>query len=69
MVLKNFLNDMTKEDERCSKVIETEFNKLLLMTGKDHEDFENSTKCSICKKIYEEGEVKVQDHNHFTGKY
>ena len=28
------------------------------MTERDHEDFNNSTKCWICKKAYEEGEVE-----------
>ena len=37
---------MTKESTCCSKVIETEFNKPLVMTDKDHEDF----KSSICKR-------------------
>ena len=55
---------MIKESEYCSKVIETQFK-----TEKDHEDFNNSTKCWICRKAYEEGEVKVKDHNHITGKY
>ena len=39
------------------------------MTEKDHEDFKNSSKCQICKKAYEKGEVNVKDHNHMTGKY
>ena len=39
------------------------------MTEKNHEDFKNPFKCWICKKIYEEVEVKVKDHNHVTGKY
>ena len=38
------------------------------MTKKNHEDFENSIKCCICKKDYEEGEVKVKDQDHITGK-
>ena len=29
----------------------------------------NSAKCYICKKAYEEGEVKVKDHNPITAKY
>ena len=40
------------------------------MTEKDHADFENSTKYQICKKAYEEGEVKAKHHNCYTpGKY
>ena len=40
----NFLNDVIKASEYCSKVIETEFNKTLIIIKEDHEDFENSTK-------------------------
>ena len=51
------------------KVIETQSNKPLVTTEKDHEDFSNSAKCRICKKAYEEGEEKVKNHNLITGKY
>ena len=47
--------NMIKESEYFSKVIETEFIKPLVMTEKHHEDFNNSTKCWICKLAYEEG--------------
>ena len=43
-------NDMTREGKYCSKVIETKFNKHLVMTEKDHKDFNNSAKCWIVKK-------------------
>ena len=39
------------------------------MTKNDHEDFKDSAKCWICKKAYEESEVKVKDHDHITGEY
>ena len=39
------------------------------MTKKDVVDFENSTKCWICINVYVDGDVKVGDHCHFTGKY
>ena len=29
---------------------------------------ENSTKCSICDNVYVDGDVKVRDHWHITGK-
>ena len=45
-----FLNDTIKENEYCSKVTETKFNKPLAMTVKDNKDFTNSDKCWICKK-------------------
>ena len=38
------------------------------MTEKDQEGFSNPTKCWICKNAYKEGEVKVKDYNHITGK-
>ena len=44
-VFNKFLHDMIKESGYCSKVIKTEFNKPLVMTEKDHEGFNNSTKC------------------------
>ena len=39
------------------------------MTNKDHEYFEFSTKCCICKRKYEEGDVKVKDQYYITGKH
>ena len=60
---------MIKESEYCSKIIESELNKPIVMATKDHDDFENYTKCWISKKENEEGEVKVQVHDHIDGKY
>ena len=47
------------------------FNKELVMTKEDNEDFENenSTKCWICDNDYIDGDVKVRDHYHIAGKY
>lgn len=42
---------------------------ILLWPKKNHEDFNNSAKCWICKKRYEEGEMKVKNHDQVTGKY
>ena len=39
------------------------------MSVKDHDDFNDYIKCWIFKKEYEEGWVKVKDHNYITGKY
>ena len=44
------------------------FNKELVMTKEDNEDFENSTKCLICYNDYVHGDVKGGDHCHITGK-
>ena len=45
------------------------FNKQLVMTKKDNEGFEISPKCSVCDNDYIDGDVKVRDHSHITGKY
>ena len=59
---------MIKESKCCPKVIKTKLNNPFAMTKTDREDFDNSAKCWISKKTYEEGEVKVNDHDHVTGK-
>ena len=43
------------------------FNKELVMTREDDEDFENSTKCYISDNVYVEGDAKVTDNCHITG--
>ena len=60
---------MIKESGYYSRVIEIEFNIPLFMTKNDHEDFHNSTKFWICKKAYEEDEMKVKDQDNVTRKY
>ena len=45
------------------------FNKEFGMTKEDNEDFENFTKYCICDHSYVDGDVKVRDHCHITGKY
>ena len=49
-VIDKLSNDMIKESEYRSKVVETEFSKPLVLTEIDHEDFNNSIKCWIYKK-------------------
>ena len=45
------------------------YNKELVVTKEDKEDFENSTKCWICNNDFIDGNVKVRYHCHITGKY
>ena len=45
------------------------FNKEHVLTKEDNEDFERSTKYWICGNIFVEGDVKVRDCFHVTGKY
>ena len=40
------------------------------MTKKTNEDFKNSTECWTCDSFFLiNGDVKVRDHSHITGKY
>ena len=43
------------------------FNKNLIMSAEEEEQFEKSEICWICNKIIEDN--KVRDHCHITGKY
>ena len=54
---------MTEESKYCSQLIKKLYNKELVMTKEDKEDF---TKCWICVN---DKDVKVRDHYHITGKY
>ena len=44
------------------------FNKQVVMTKKEDEDFEKSPTYWICD-VYVDGDVKVRDHCQITGKY
>ena len=41
----SFISSMIEESKHCSDVMKKHFHKELVMTKKDNEDFENSTKC------------------------
>ena len=58
----NFINNMID----CRDVIRKHFNKELVMTKEDNEDFKNSTKCWICDNDYVDNDVKLRDHCHIT---
>ena len=60
---------MIEESKYYSNMIKRDFNKELVTTKKNNEDFENSTKCWICGNDYIDGDVKVSDHCHITKKY
>ena len=61
---------MLKEDNYCNRIIKKHFNKKLIMTEKDEENFKNEKYCHICNKNYNKNyNQQVRDHDHFTGKY
>ena len=43
----NFINSLVEESKCCSDLMKKHFNKKLVMTKEDDENFENSTKCWI----------------------
>ena len=43
----NFISSMIEESMYCSDLMKKHFNKELVMTKEDNEDFENSTKCWV----------------------
>ena len=65
----NLINSIIKESKYYSEVMKKHFNKELVMTKKNNEDFKNSTKCWICDNDYIDNNVKVTDPRHITGKY
>ena len=60
---------MIEESKYCSDVMKKHFNKELVMTKEDNENFKDSTKCWICDEDYVNKDVKVRNHCHTTGKY
>ena len=49
-------------------MLERHFNKPLVMSKKDEKSFRKATECHICRKKCE-GDDRVRDHCHVTGKY
>ena len=64
-----FISSIIKESKYCSDVIKKHFSKELMMTKKDNENLENSTKCWNCNNDCIDNEVKARYHCHITGKY
>ena len=60
---------MIEESKYCSYDMKKYFNKELVMTKEDNEDFQNSAKCLICDNDYIGNDVKFRHHYQITGKY
>ena len=50
------------------KVMKKHFNKNLIMS-EEEEQFQSSNTCWICEKLIDDGDEKVRDHCHVTGKF
>ena len=62
----NFVNSAIQESKYCNKVMKKHFNKELMMTKEDNEDFNNCTKFWICHNDYIDTDVEVTYHCHIT---
>ena len=45
------------------------FNKNLIMTEEEEQQFESSNTCWICETLIDDDSEKVRDHCHITGKF
>ena len=64
-----FMEKMLQEVKYCKAVIKKHFNKPLVMTEFDEEQFEIIDGCHICGETYNDKDVHVRDHCHITGKF
>ena len=64
-----FMEKMLEEVEYCKAVIKKRFNKLLVMTEVDEQNFKTMDGCHICSEKYTDKGVRVRDHCHITGKF
>ena len=67
----HFVDHLLKEEEDWIKPLFTTFKELKLTT-RQQITFENTTKCYLCKKDFDEENkhlIKCRDHCHYTGKF
>ena len=67
-VLK-FIQCIFKEYEYCKYMMKKHFNKDLIMSALENEEFERSNIYWVCGKLIDISNNKVRDHCHITGKY
>ena len=67
--VRKFLMCIFKEYNYCRSVVKKYFNKNLVMTAEQNEEFERSNICWICGGLIDNRDNKVRDHCHITGKY
>ena len=59
MLLLNLLKEFLKS-EYCNKVMKKHFNKNVIMTEKEEEQFQSSKTCWICEKLIADDDKKVK---------
>ena len=63
-----FIKCIFKEYGFCRSVMKKHFNKNLVMTAEENEEFERFNICWVCGKLIEFND-KVRDHCHISGIY
>ena len=64
-----FIQCIFKEYNYCKEIRKKHFNKNLVMSAEQNEEFEKSNICWICGELIEIDDNKVRDHCHITSKY
>ena len=64
-----FMEKMLEEVEYCKAVIKKHFNKPLVRTEVDEQNFKTMDGCHICGEKYTDKDVCIRDHCHITGKF
>ena len=64
-----FMEQMLEEVKYCKTVIKKHFDKPLVMTEVDEQNFKTMDGCHICGKKYTDKDVHARDHCHITGKF
>lgn len=69
--IRKFMEQMLLEVQYCRKIITCKFKKPLVMSEEEAREFQASEECNICGQEYRnrDGEVRVRDYCHITGKY
>ena len=63
------MEKMLEDVKYCKTVIKKHFNKPLVMTEVDEQNFKTMDRCHICSEKYTDKDVRVRDHCHITGKF
>ena len=63
------MEKMLEEVKYCKTVIKKHFNKPLVMTEVNEQNFKTMDGCHICGEKYTDKDVRVRDHCHITGKF
>ena len=68
-VAYEFIKAIFKEYQYCKKVMKKHFNKNVIMSEAEEEQFQSSNTFWICEKLIDDDDEKVGDHCHGTSKF